>query len=99
MTTANKDQTTYCYGETWDSGHRGRAHFLKGQIMYEELKVELIATRQHTILGDVEIVTENKKKEGYFLKSVLITAIWFSEAQRKKQPNSYKATIIYGRRV
>ena len=67
--------------------------------MYEELKVELTAVRQHTVLGDVGIVTENKKNEGYFLKSVLITAIWFSEAQRKKQPNSYKATVIYGRRV
>ena len=67
--------------------------------MYEELKVELTATRQYTILGDVENVTENKQKEGYFLKSVLITSIWFTEAQRKNPPNSYKATVIYGRRV
>ena len=67
--------------------------------MYEELKVELTATRQYTVLDDVGIVTENKKNEGYFLKSVLITAIWFSEAQRKKEPNSYKATVIYGRSV
>lgn len=67
--------------------------------MYEELKVELTATRQYTILGDIGIITENKQKEGYFLKSVLITAIWFSESQRKKQPNSYKATVIYGRAV
>ena len=67
--------------------------------MYEELKVELTATRQHTILSDLGVVTDNKKSEGYFLKSVLITPIWFSEAQRKKEPNSYKATVIYGRRV
>ena len=67
--------------------------------MYEELKVELTATRQHAILDNIEVITDNKNKEGYFLKSVLITAIWFSESQRKKQPNSYKATIIYGRTV
>ena len=67
--------------------------------MYEELKVELTATRQHAILDNIEVLTDNKKKDGYFLKSVLITAFWFSESQRKKQPNSYKATIIYGRAV
>ena len=67
--------------------------------MYEELKVELTAVRQHTILGDLGIVTDNKKNEGYFLKSVLITPVWFTEAQRKNPPNSYKATVIYGRRV
>lgn len=68
--------------------------------MYEELKVELTAVRQHTILADIGIVTDNKKNEGYFLKSVLITPLWFSESQqRKKQPNSYKATVIYGRSV
>ena len=67
--------------------------------MYEELKVELTAPRQYTILGDIQIISDNKKRDGYFLKSVLITAIWFSESQRKKQPNSYKATIIYGRAV
>ena len=67
--------------------------------MYEELKVELTANRQHAILDNIEVITDNKKKDGYFLKSVLITAIWFSESQRKKQPNSYKATIIYGRTV
>ena len=68
--------------------------------MYEELKVELTATRQHAILDNIEVITDNKKKDGYFLKSVLITALWFSESQRKKkQPNSYKATIIYGRAV
>lgn len=67
--------------------------------MYEELKVELTAPRQHTILADVVIITDNKQKEGYFLKSVLITSIWFSESQRKKRPNSYKATVIYGRAV
>ena len=67
--------------------------------MYEELKVELTATRQQTILSDLGIVTDNKKNEGYFLKSVLITPVWFTEAQRKNPPNSYKATVIYGRRV
>ena len=67
--------------------------------MYEELKVELTANRQHAILDNIEVITDNKDNEGYFLKSVLITAIWFSESQRKKQPNSYKATIIYGRTV
>ena len=68
--------------------------------MYEELKIELTAGRQIDILDKVYGLTSEKIREGYFLRSVLITPLWFSESQqRKKQPNSYKATVIYGRSV
>ena len=67
--------------------------------MYEELKVELTSTKQQQILDRIDSTTFTKSGEGYFLKSLLITPVWFTEAQRKNPPNSYKATVIYGRRV
>lgn len=67
--------------------------------MLETLTVEVTAIKQQQILDKIQEITNTKDTEGFFLKNLFISSLYFSEAQKKNAPNSYKATITYARKV